>query len=195
MLEKVGFTITCDDNGEQALAEALIQEFDIILLDIQMPVMDGVEAQSLIRSTGVTTPIIALTANAMSDEIKHYLSIGFDDHIAKPIDNKDFYGKLSKYIESPVIEVALPEQEFQIMRQQFVNNLTEQKELAEHLFCLGDNEQLKKLCHSLYGAAGMFGYADLGDKAKELEVAITNQSAKEINLVYQSFIREIKQAR
>ncbi|MFY8349667.1 ATP-binding protein [Pseudoalteromonas sp. SSM20] len=193
MLENLGFSIVSANNGKEAVEATLNDEFDIILLDIQMPVMDGLEAHDLMRSTGVSCPILALTANAMTDEIKHYLSVGFDDHIAKPIDKNEFYEKLSKYIDVPIEVAAIPEQDLQIMRLQFINNLTEQKALAEHLFCLGDNPELAKLCHAIYGAAGMFGFAELGNMAKSLEQALKNDSQKEISTAYQSFMRSIKQ--
>lgn len=193
MLENLGFSIVCANNGKEAVEATLNDEFDIILLDIQMPVMDGLEAHDLMRSTGVSCPILALTANAMTDEIKHYLSVGFDDHIAKPIDQTEFYEKLSKYIDVPIEVAAIPEQDLEIMRLQFINNLTEQKALAEHLFCLGDNPELAKLCHAIYGAAGMFGFEELGVMAKSLETALKNDSQKEISTAYQSFMRSIKQ--
>ena len=187
------FDVEVADNGKEAVEATLNDEFDIILLDIQMPVMDGLEAHDLMRSTGVSCPILALTANAMTDEIKHYLSVGFDDHIAKPIDQTEFYEKLSKYIDVPIEVAAIPEQDLEIMRLQFINNLTEQKALAEHLFCLGDNPELAKLCHAIYGAAGMFGLEELGVMAKSLETALKNDSQKEISTAYQSFMRSIKQ--
>lgn len=194
MLAQLGFNITCVENGEKALAETLSQDFDIILLDIQMPVMDGIEAHNLIRATGVTTPIIALTANAMADEVKHYISLGFDDHIAKPIDHREFVTKLGQYSQIETMTIALPEQDLKIMKQQFVNTLLEQKELAEHLFCLGDNQALAKLCHAMFGSAGMFGFEALGQSARVLEKALKEQKSKEISIAYQAFVREIKRA-
>ncbi|WP_372771093.1 ATP-binding protein [Pseudoalteromonas sp.] len=193
MLENLGFSIVSVNNGKEAVEASLNDEFDIILLDIQMPIMDGLEAHELIRATGVSCPVLALTANAMTDEIKHYLSLGFDDHIAKPIDQAEFYEKLSKYLDVPIEAAVIPEQDLQIMRLQFINNLTEQKMLAEHLFTLGDNPELAKLCHAIYGAAGMFGFAELGNMAKSLEQALKNDSQKEISTAYQSFMRSIKQ--
>ncbi|MCF6455301.1 ATP-binding protein [Pseudoalteromonas sp. MMG024] len=193
MLENLGFQVTCVENGALAVDATFTDEFDIILLDIQMPVMDGIEAHELMRSTGVSCPILALTANAMTDEIKHYLSVGFDDHIAKPIDQTEFYEKLSKYTGIPIEVAAIPEQDLKIMRLQFINNLMEQKALAEHLFCLGDNKELAKLCHAIYGAAGMFGFDELGQMAKGLEGALKSQSQKDISSSYQSFMRSIKQ--
>jgi CheY-like chemotaxis protein len=73
---------------------------DIILMDIQMPELDGVGACQNIRALGRKVPIIALTANVMKEEVSQYLSSGFNAHLAKPIDQKNFYQLLNDYLIS-----------------------------------------------------------------------------------------------
>jgi two-component system sensor histidine kinase BarA len=74
--------------GQEAIDFCQKQDFDLILMDIQMPVMDGIEATRLIRQTklNIGTPIVALTAHAFNEERDKFLQSGFDDFIAKPID-------------------------------------------------------------------------------------------------------------
>ncbi len=85
-------------NGEEALARLAEQAFDIVLLDVHMPVMDGKEAIKRIRASSApwrNIPVIALTADAMSGDKERYLSLGMDDYISKPIDAREL---ATKYI-------------------------------------------------------------------------------------------------
>lgn len=86
MLNKINFQITLANNGKQAVEWLEKNECDIVLMDIQMPIMDGVVATSKIRKryTPEQLPIIALTANVMDSDIKHYLDVGFNSHVGKP---------------------------------------------------------------------------------------------------------------
>lgn len=90
ILTQYGATVTCADNGkegvEKVMACPLNQPYDAVLMDIQMPVMDGYEAARTIRSYArfAQMPIIALTANAMLEEKEHCLAVGMNAHVAKP---------------------------------------------------------------------------------------------------------------
>jgi len=95
MLEKEGIVFRLVDNGLECTQLIENEDFDLILMDIHMPVMDGVEASKIIRNSAnkkvANTPIIALTANVMSDDIQYYLSIGINAHIAKPTQPRDLH--------------------------------------------------------------------------------------------------------
>ncbi|HVY87676.1 MAG TPA: ATP-binding protein [Hyphomonadaceae bacterium] len=83
-------------NGEEALARLSEQEFDIVLLDVHMPVMDGKEAIKRIRASNQSwrdIPVIALTADAMSGDKERYLGMGMSDYISKPIDGRELAAK------------------------------------------------------------------------------------------------------
>jgi CheY-like chemotaxis protein len=86
MLESMGINVTVAANGQQALDEVKEKNYDLVLMDIQMPVMDGITACRKIRETNQSLPIIAFTANVMADDILKYQVEGFNGHIAKPID-------------------------------------------------------------------------------------------------------------
>ncbi|MEL0641174.1 response regulator [Pseudoalteromonas aliena] len=89
ILENSGAQVYLVDNGLECIQTVKLEPFDIILMDIHMPIMDGVEATQIIRNDSDETianiPIIALTANVMKDDITRYLSIGMNAHVAKPI--------------------------------------------------------------------------------------------------------------
>jgi CheY-like chemotaxis protein len=104
LLSQVGVTPTIVPNGRLALEAWEESGFDLILMDVQMPEMDGPTAARLIRDRErvlgrARTPIIALTANAMSHQVSEYLDCGMDGHVAKPIEAQKLYAALEAALE------------------------------------------------------------------------------------------------
>ena len=90
-------------NGQEAVTKVQHNVFDFVLMDIQMPVMDGIEATKQIRALGdrhAKTPIIALTANAMAEDVSTYMEAGMTDFIAKPINADIFYKAIAKAVQA-----------------------------------------------------------------------------------------------
>lgn len=85
-LSKSGASVQFADNGEEGVSKATDEKFDVILMDIQMPIMDGYSATSELRRKKVNTPIIALTGYAMKEDQERCLSVGCNDYISKPFD-------------------------------------------------------------------------------------------------------------
>ena len=100
LLRIEGFEVTVAENGRIAVELLQKQKFDLVLMDIQMPEMDGFEATRIIRSSErfKDLPILAMTANAMLGDRESTLKAGMNDHIAKPIDPKGLYRALVKWI-------------------------------------------------------------------------------------------------
>ena len=98
MLEKMGIEVTIADDGSLAIQKALAGEFDLILMDIQMPNMDGYEATKALRAEGLATPIIALTANAMKGDETKCIKAGFDGYLSKPVDRYKLTRILGNYL-------------------------------------------------------------------------------------------------
>lgn len=93
-LARGNWDVSVVSDGGEALSAASEQKFDLILLDIQMPVMTGEKVAETIKSGGgpnVDTPMVAITANCMPEDLDRYRSVGFSAHIAKPIDQRLFY--------------------------------------------------------------------------------------------------------
>jgi CheY-like chemotaxis protein len=82
-LEMLGAQVRFAENGAEALDSSASADFDLVLMDLAMPVMDGIEATARLRGRGVVTPIIAVTAQLV--QLSDLLDKGFDDYIAKPI--------------------------------------------------------------------------------------------------------------
>ena len=96
MMKETRAQVIVAENGQQAVELAAERDFDLVFLDIQMPVMDGLEACQQIKSKTPTIPTIAITANVMEADIKNYLTCGFDDHIGKPVQLNELYDKIKK---------------------------------------------------------------------------------------------------
>jgi PAS domain S-box-containing protein len=102
LLQKRGFTVTSAVNGKQAVLAFADSEFDLILMDIQMPEMDGFEATEEIRrrekSTGSRIPIIALSAHAMKEDRERCLSAGMDAYVTKPIRQDELFAAINNLL-------------------------------------------------------------------------------------------------
>jgi CheY-like chemotaxis protein len=102
MLRKWGHTVVTADNGQQAVDLFAAQPWDLVLMDVQMPVMGGMEACRLIRSQeapGAHTPIIAMTANAMESDKDDCLAAGMDAHLAKPFSSQTLQSLMDQFIK------------------------------------------------------------------------------------------------
>jgi CheY-like chemotaxis protein len=102
MLQRLGFLTRTAANGEEALARLADETFDAILMDCQMPVMDGYEATRCIRAsesgTGVRVPTLALTAHARPEDEERCLASGMDDHLRKPVRLRELDGALERWV-------------------------------------------------------------------------------------------------
>ncbi|HCL37927.1 MAG TPA: histidine kinase, partial [Marinobacter hydrocarbonoclasticus] len=98
LVGRTGAELVHVSNGAEALERATREHFDLILMDIQMPVMNGRDATLALREAGVNTPVVALTANVMAEDIAEYRLAGCNDHLAKPIDKQRFYEVLARYL-------------------------------------------------------------------------------------------------
>jgi CheY-like chemotaxis protein len=158
-------------NGLEGLQKALTVQYDLVLMDIQMPVMDGKEAMKSLLQLGVSTPIYALTANVMPSDILEYTAIGFTGALSKPLVLEKLYTVLSQHLsvsghkdnnklQGPKLFIADPK-----FRKPFYAELAKQHtELTKHIHNL-DYANLIKNVHIIKGSAGSFGYEDLTNLA------------------------------
>lgn len=98
LISKTGATVTLAENGLQAVELARAHHFDLALMDINMPIMDGLTATRLMQEEGFSSPIFALTAEHGAEEIQACIAAGCLGHLSKPIDVADFYSKLAQYL-------------------------------------------------------------------------------------------------
>jgi CheY-like chemotaxis protein len=101
-LEKLGYQVEVASNGREAVEAVERSDFGLVLMDIQMPEMDGIAATRVIRSMSAaakaSTPIIALTANAMKGDEEEYLAAGMNGYLTKPIDSDSLINTLQRWM-------------------------------------------------------------------------------------------------
>ena len=180
-MEPFPWELTVADNGQEALYHFLKQKFDIILMDMQMPVMDGYEATKSIRahehiSGSQRTPIVALTAHSLEDEIKKCIDAGCDIHISKPVRRKDLIKKLDELVKSFVsstasVPAARVPADLKSMIPGYLKNrqddLTSMKVLADG----GDFDAIQRLAHTMKGSVGGYGFNRIAEIGAEIEQA------------------------
>lgn len=182
VLRKANIHYTIVENGALAVEAATNDRFDLILLDMQMPVMDGYTAAKNLRQSGCEVPIIALTANIMKQNVDQCLDAGCSDFLGKPFERKDFYEKLSQYLKksgdegNDQMEVESEENlrceindpEYLPLIKEFVSKLQGRVDDIVQAFKKGDFESLSMFAHRLRGS-NMFGYPLLGEVTGEIE--------------------------
>lgn len=154
ILKNAGMMVDTAENGDLAVQMVQATDYDSVLMDIQMPVMDGYEATRLIKQLPdvVTPPIIAMTAHAMKGDREKCLDVGMDDYISKPIDSEKLLFTLSKWIPEKTTTGAViidgrsaaePEAEIDVAAT-FVEDLPG-IDLHQGLQRLGQNRELYRL--------------------------------------------------
>jgi len=123
ILKKAGLKTKIVENGLQAVQKVDEEEFDVVLMDIQMPVMNGFEATRQIKKTHPELPVIALTACAMKGDDEKCFAAGCDDYLTKPIDRKKILQTLAKYLS-----VSVPTASCSVVENQVGNNIGNKQE-------------------------------------------------------------------
>lgn len=98
LLMKLGAEVDLAENGLQGFRKALTEDFDLVLMDIQMPELDGYMATQKLREAGYQKPIIALTAHAMSEVRRKCLNVGYTDHLTKPINRRELVESVARHV-------------------------------------------------------------------------------------------------
>ena len=194
-LQQAGARVTIAENGRVACDKVIqatqtSQPFDLVLMDMQMPELDGYAATTRLRAQGFTLPIIALTAHAMSQDREKCLKAGCTGYLTKPIEKDTFLKTVAAYVrcesagsgESPVAiadslrSTTSSEPEIAEFLATFVNDLPLMATKLSALIGEKDLEGLRHLLHQLKGTAGLYGFMPITDQA-----ALAEQHLKESN--------------
>lgn len=213
LLEKRGHTVTVVENGQQAVEAAARESFDAALIDIQMPVMDGMDATRRIReresSTGAHLPIVALTAHAMKGDRERFLDAGMDDYVSKPISVEELEAALAR-IASPddtpdQTDENTPSSERLFDRETMLEAVDGSTELLNELIDIfledlpgmktaltdaiasADAPAVKASAHALKGAVANFTSADPFTLVAEMENRGANGQLEGIDTVFADF--------
>lgn len=176
-VSKTGAQIEVVSNGQQAVDRALADSFDLILMDVHMPVMDGIEAVKSLRSQGYQGPITALTANAMKADRDACIGAGFDDFLAKPIDRNLFNEMLAKYLAASQADACEPllsdiedeDSDFDEIIYLFIERLPAMLDNINQAYQQQQWNELSGFVHEVKGISGSLGFPDLMKQAVSIE--------------------------
>jgi len=200
LLKETGYHIDTVNNGKQAVESLRNQTYDLVLMDISMPEMNGMQATAVIRELAGDKgriPIIAMTAHAIKGDREKFLAAGMNDYISKPIDKQLLFKVLEKWLpESPAAAQAVTAEEAESQAQQVLDISTLEQlardtspellpsmlaafrtEAASRVQAISEHltppavEQLQREAHSLKSSAGTFGAFDLQQLTLEMELA------------------------
>lgn len=185
-LRRVGIEPIIAPDGESALRRATAEAFDLILMDIQMPIMDGMEATRRLRNLGYKVPIVALTADAMQQDCDRCLEAGCDAFLTKPIERDQFIATLLSFLQpshshgtqqpdnTPILSMLLEnDPTFAELVGRFVNQLPGIIAAIEQLTAAEDWETLRGRLHELKGAGGGYGFPQLSTTAGRMNFALS----------------------
>lgn len=190
-LSKWGFQVTIAGNGKEAVDKIQQQAYHLVLMDLQMPGMDGYDATRLIREMSGAyfqeVPILALTALAMTEDIDRLETIGFDDYIIKPFQPHDLEEKIFKYmlttvpapqIEAPSTQTILdafwgvdPETNVDLARR-IVKNIVSLQQTLDTALQSNDTEEFNRACHKMKTTIGILKDKMFATDMEDLRKAI-----------------------
>ncbi len=219
LLERWGHRVEVADNGQIAVEMVARQQFDVILMDMMMPVMDGLEATRRIREmeSGRHTPIIAMTANAMQSDRDHCLAAGMDDYISKPINAQELQQMLQHFSTAHVsLPMTVPatlgaplaaqtpiafdylaamsyvdQEVLHIIAQAFVDQWPEDLKKIRAGLGSGDLKPVLHTAHALKGTLSMFGAKPASELAYQMEQCAMRSDAQGVAALVAPLVAEL----
>ena len=197
ILQSIGVTVEVVSNGREAVDAVLNQggTFDLILMDMQMPEMDGIEATEMLRQLGSDLPIIALTANVMQKHRDQFEQAGCNGFLSKPIDRHALYQRLTEYLSEGEGQAITMEEESidPVLHEMFlIRATTLHKEMKHHLSASAW-EELRAAAHSIKGSGATFGYPQLGKMGHAVCDAVDLGQLEAIPTLSEQLIQELEQ--
>jgi signal transduction histidine kinase/CheY-like chemotaxis protein len=188
-LERMGVTVSCAGNGATAVSMAQQHNYDLIFMDVQMPVMTGIEAVKILRNGKYKKPIVMLTANATYKDKTQCMEAGANDFVTKPIIRQKLYETTANYLElavntsyqEPIYSALLQEEpRFEDLLYNFMDSLRIMQQKIVETFKNNEFYAFAQVIHDLKGTAGGFGYPDLTKLAEKIENSIKDKDFQAI---------------
>lgn len=201
-LIKIGAEVHLAKTGDEAVEMLLKSSFDLVLMDMLMPGLSGVEATKLIRKNGYSQPVVMITANILEEELEKCRGVGIDDFITKPVSRNHFVEFVGQFLQpvsvsesavEPVVsELASEGPEFFNIVKAYVKQLPEDLKDVIAAFDSNDLQKLKRKIHSMKGTSGNMGFLDYSKLCGQVEFAITKDDQNDIQKLLQT-LEEMKQ--
>lgn len=202
LLKKVGIAPDIVDNGKKALELVGASKYDLVFLDLQMPVMDGLTVMKELKKQGYEEPVVAMTANAMKKDREECKEYGFSDFVSKPIDRNDLYSILNQYLEpakkqesnSKLLTSNLLHDEPELIDliNKFMKRLPVMQDAINQAHSEGKEEELSGLIHQMKGVGGGYGYPMLTELCARMEFQLENQDSKNVSTLIGEFNLMVK---
>jgi len=182
-IQNTGAEVVVVDNGQAAIENAVADTYDLIMMDIQMPVMGGAEAVKWLRQVGNQTPIVMLTANAMREEKDRCLKLGANDLLTKPIDKQAFYDVLAKFLRHGARSASRARgdnnEQMERLINDFVASLPAYKKSIQDALDARKIAEIRSIVHQLKGAGGNFGFPHLTNISEVAELSMVNEGLEQ----------------
>lgn len=178
ILEEMGHVVETVASGEEAIEKCGQDNYDLILMDVRMPGLDGLTATRVIRrgrGPGAYAPIIALSAGALPEQVSACLEAGMNDHLAKPVNPEELIAAMARWAGE---QGTRPSPAANDLRQRFRERLREDR--ARLTMWRDTNalpQEVQPVAHRLAGSAGSFGFEAIGERAGLLNDAIERSEA------------------
>lgn len=197
LLGKTGANVTQVTNGREAVEAGIRGNYDLLLMDMQMPIMDGLRATKLLKEAEVNYPIVMLTANVDQDSRQQCNDAGADGHISKPIDARTFYRCLREYLSTSPEVRSQPEPEdaqMQLLKANFRKGLAGRRNVL--LQAISDQawQDVESELHKLKGAAGSFGFQALGEQAAKIEQRLKQAPSEALERELDKLLDDMQQS-
>jgi CheY-like chemotaxis protein len=195
LLEERGARVTTADDGSRAVesvqsAARRGEVIDLILMDMQMPVMDGYTATRALRAAGVRTRVVALTAHAMADDHQRCVEAGCDAYLSKPIVEDVFFETITGFLPGTSSAVAPQVRPWlEACKREFRASLPGTRESLESAVRAKDLGAVKTLAHRLRGMAGTMGLPELGRVAGACEDALRRDPGADLSIAAAELLR------
>ena len=190
LVGSTGASTTIVSNGQDAIDHILKEKYDLILMDMRMPVMNGIDATQYLRNAGYKIPIVALTANSTGEYRELMIDAGCTDILNKPINQKSLYATLSTFLIKSDIDHeetnhTLAEEMLEIFIAELVKNIDIIAEAIES----HDMAILKKTFHKIKGNAGSFGFIEISGLAARAEFKIESNDIDALKLCLSELLK------
>lgn len=186
-VRQTGAELDIVSNGEDAINKALENDYDLILMDMQMPKIDGIEAISILRKKGYPKPIVSLTANAMLADQNRCIKAGANQFLAKPIVLNEFYNTVNKFLKEKVKKTEVTQVDSKVtsglerLTENFIAELPKKVSDINQALSNQSWEKIEYVSHFLKGVGGSFGFPEITESATLVNDAIRVKNYDQIS--------------